>query len=92
MIDLVDLLLHSLSRKGLTPLDVKKLIKDVLCVLNDGDSITLSAVNWRLEGLGWDEEILDEDTFGLILCLLFHITKQNVGLYVEEPDHAFYET
>jgi hypothetical protein len=91
MRDIVNLLLHCLSRKGLMPLDVKKLIKDVLYVLNDGVEMRPQVVNQRLEDLGWNEKILDEYTLDLILCLLFDIAKCNVRLYAEESDGGFYQ-
>jgi hypothetical protein len=86
MRDIVDLLLHSLLRKGLRPRDAKKLIKQVLYVLNDGGETSLEVINQRLESFGWDEEILNEYTLGLIVCLLFDLTKHNAGVYVEESD------
>jgi hypothetical protein len=83
---IVDLLLNSLSRKGLRPPDVKKLIKDVLYLLNGGNELTVERINGRLERLGWDEEMLDDYTFDLILCLLFDISKHDMALYAGKFD------
>jgi hypothetical protein len=83
---IVDLLLHSLSKKGLRPLHVKKLIKDVLYVLDGGEELTVEPINEKLERLGWDEELLDDYTFDLILCLLFDISKHDTGFYAGQFD------
>lgn len=70
MEEIVNLLLHKLLHKGLTPVEVPRLVKDVLMVVGEGGGSTNGAINRRLESLGWDKEIVDRCTFELILALL----------------------
>jgi hypothetical protein len=65
----VDVLLRRLAHKGLSPDEVPWLIRDVLNVVGEAGETAADAVNRRLVILGWDEEILDEVSLALILCL-----------------------
>jgi hypothetical protein len=76
MDQIIDLLLYKLSNKGLTPVEIPRLVKDVLNIVSDGGQFTSSAVNRKLEALGWDKSIVDQLTFELIIALL-----QNEGEY-----------
>ena len=67
---IVDLLLLKLSSKGLPPEQVARLVKDVLNMVNDSGDLPVTAVNQRLAYLGWEEGILDEFTYELIIYLL----------------------
>lgn len=67
---IVELLLHTLSNKGLTPVEIPRLVKDVLNVVGEGGEFTTGTVNRKLERLGWDPAIVDQFTFELIIALL----------------------
>jgi hypothetical protein len=64
-----DILFLRLSERGLTPVEIVRLIKDVFNVVRDGGDFTTACVNQRLENLGWSRETMDESSFQLILCL-----------------------
>lgn len=81
MEEIVDLLLYKLSNKGLTPVEIPRLVKDVLNIVSDGGEFTAGIINRKLETLGWDKAIVDQFTFELILTLVEnegeHQIKQN---------------
>ena len=72
MEQIVNLLLNKLCHKGLTPVEVPRLVKDVLIIIGEGGKFTTGAINRRLEALGWDKEIVDRFTFELIIALVEH--------------------
>ncbi|MFO7983175.1 MAG: hypothetical protein R6V08_06975 [Desulfuromonadales bacterium] len=72
MEEVVDVLLHKLSQKGLTPVEVPRLVKDVLSIVGEGGEFTTHTINQGLESLGWDKKIVDPFTFELIIALLDH--------------------
>jgi len=63
-------LLEKLSDKGLTPVEVSRLIKDVVNIIGDGGEFTVPLLNQELERLGWEGHILDEFSFELILDIV----------------------
>ena len=72
MEEIVDVLLQKLSQKGLTPVEVPRLVKDVLSIVGEGGEFTTHTINQGLESLGWDKKIVDPFTFELIIALLEH--------------------
>jgi hypothetical protein len=72
MEEIVDVLLQKLSQKGLTPVEVPRLVKDVLSIVGEGGEFTTYTINQKLESLGWDKKIVDPFTFELIIALLEH--------------------
>ncbi|MFO7737356.1 MAG: hypothetical protein R6V46_02685 [Desulfatiglandaceae bacterium] len=72
MEEVVDVLLHKLSQKGLTPVEVPRLVKDVLSIVGEGGEFTTHTINQGLESLGWDKKVVDPFTFELIIALLDH--------------------
>ena len=69
MEQIIDVLLRRLSHKGVSPDEVPWLIRDVLHAVSGAGEPAVDAVNRRLAVLGWNEETLDEVSFGLIICL-----------------------
>jgi len=67
--EIAEVLLLRLSRCGLLAAQLPRFLKDVLNVIEDAGVIPASAVNQRLERLGWGEETLDTHTLELILYL-----------------------
>ena len=70
MTDIIELLLYRLSSKGLTPVEIPRLIKDVLNILGESGEFTTDFINIRLERLGWDKAVLDQAALELIIALL----------------------
>jgi hypothetical protein len=69
MEQIIEVLLKRLSHRGVSPDKVPWLIRDVLNALGGAGDSGVNTVNRRLSILGWDEEILDEVSFALIICL-----------------------
>lgn len=59
-----------LSDKGLVPLEIDRLIKDVSNIICDQKELPLVSVKKALYSLGWEEHILDNHTLWLILSFL----------------------
>ena len=70
MTDIIELLLYRLSSKGLTPVEIPRLIKDVLNIIGESGEFTTDFINIRLERLGWDKAVLDQAALELIIALL----------------------
>jgi hypothetical protein len=56
--------------KGLMPIEVPGLIKDVFNILGNCGYCTISAVNQEMEDLGWGIEIMDNVTYELVNSLV----------------------
>jgi hypothetical protein len=67
-----------LSEKGLLPVEISRIIKDVINIIRDGGESTLTLVNEKLERLGWRRHLLDFFSFELIrsFCEGSYITEQ----------------
>ncbi|MFO8091022.1 MAG: hypothetical protein R6U13_14375 [Desulfatiglandaceae bacterium] len=63
-------LFSRLSSKGLGPEQIAGLIRDVGNAIEDNENISAPMVNRKLAYLGWEEEMIDECTFQLILPIL----------------------
>lgn len=59
-----------LFHRGLMPVEIKRLVKDVLNIIEYGGIFNHSILRHKLKGLGWEDNILDSYTFELILCYL----------------------
>jgi hypothetical protein len=67
--EVIEVLLSRVAHKGVSPDEVPWLIRDVLNAVGETGQPAVDEVNRRLAMLGWDEEILDEVSFALIICL-----------------------
>jgi hypothetical protein len=76
MNEIIDILLYKLSSKGVAPMNIPRFVKDVLNIVRDGGEFTINTINRRMETLGWDNALVDQFTFELIIALL-----ENEGLY-----------
>lgn len=63
-------LFSRLSGKGLGPEQIAGLIRDVGNAIDDNGDISAPMVNRKLAYLGWEEGMIDEYTFQLILPIL----------------------
>ena len=70
MTDIIGALFSRLSKNGLTPVEINRLVKDVLYIIGDGGLFNVSIVNKKLLALGWQEKMIDEFTLELIVTLL----------------------
>ena len=69
-------LFSRLSGKGLGPEQIGRLIQDVSNAIEDNENISAPMVNRKLAYLGWEEGMIDEYTFQLILPILEEKRKQ----------------
>ncbi|RJQ63857.1 MAG: hypothetical protein C4530_02865 [Desulfobacteraceae bacterium] len=70
MKEIIDHLIVRLNDKDVLPLELPRLIKDVLIIITDGRARTLKNINQNLSVIGWREDVLDSYTFELILQLI----------------------
>jgi hypothetical protein len=78
-IKISDALFGRLSSRGLTPIEIPRLIKDVYNIIGNGGHFTVASVNKDLKRLGWSERTMDTICFELIVFLL-----ENEGDYQVE--------
>lgn len=74
-----DILLSRLNEKGITPLKVHGLIRDILNIIGPGGDFTVPIINDRLAALGWEDKVMDEYTFDLMLWFLEEIEAYEVA-------------
>ena len=70
MTDLIEALFSRLRKKGLTPVEINRLVKDVFYIIADAGLFSVSIVNKKLLVLGWQEKMIDELTLELIVTSL----------------------
>lgn len=79
MNEIIDTLLYKLSTKGVAPMNVPRFVKDVLNIVRDGGDFSINTINRRMETLGWDNAIVDQFTFELIMTLMENEGGYEVG-------------
>lgn len=67
MKEIINNLIVRLSNRDVLPLQLPKLFDDVLIIITDGRPRTLKNINQNLVDRGWREDVLDSDTFDLII-------------------------
>lgn len=70
MEEIAHLLLYKLCQKGLTTVEIPRLVKDVLNIVDDSGDNTSATINQKLKTLGWGEAIVDQFTLELIIAIL----------------------
>lgn len=68
--DVYRALIGHLSRRGLMPMEIERLVEDAFSILGRGGTFTMASLNRLLESLGWHEEVVDTISFRLIIYLL----------------------
>jgi hypothetical protein len=68
--NICNVLFGRLSAQGLMPVEIPRLIGDVCNIVRDGGDFTLHSINRQLMRLGWQEHIMDQICFELILYIL----------------------
>ena len=71
--------------KGLMPIEIKRLIRDILNLIGNGGFYNASILNKKLEHLGWRKNILDNCIFELILYYFEYEGTYKVKVYIENP-------
>ena len=66
----LQLLIHRLTERGVSPDHIPGLMRNVLRLVGDGGMFTTTLINTQLEQLGWRSEVLDESCFQLIVYIL----------------------
>jgi hypothetical protein len=70
--------------KGLMPVEIKRLTKDILNIIGFGGLYNAGILNRKLERLGWEKNIVDNSIFELILYYLECEGTYNVEAYFEK--------
>lgn len=70
MQETIDHLIFMLADKDVLPLELPRLLKDVLMILMDGCACSPDDINRDLARRGWNDEVLDPDTLELIVELI----------------------
>jgi len=66
--DLKKILLERFGRKGIEPVLIPGLMKNILASLKDRPDITHEEVSERLHFIGWNDFDLDENTLQIIIA------------------------
>jgi len=67
-VEILDVLFLRLSAKGLTPAEIIRFIKNSFYIIREGGGASSATLmNQKLEQMGWEEQILDEVTYNLIM-------------------------
>ena len=66
----IPVLCRLLYNRGLMPIEIKRLAKDILNIFGQGGLYNAGILNRKLERLGWERNIVDNHTFELILYYL----------------------
>jgi hypothetical protein len=56
--------------KGLMPVEIERITKDILIIIGDGGFYSAAILNRKLESLGWRKDIVDNYIFDLIVYYL----------------------
>ena len=62
-----NVLISRLRDKGLMPVEIPRLIKDAYYIIRKGMVSGRGLVNRKLEGMGWETQILDTITYDLMI-------------------------
>ncbi len=66
----LQLLIHGLTSRGISPDHIPGVVRSVLRIIKDGGLFTAGLVNQQLEQLGWGADVLDEWSFQHIVYIL----------------------
>ena len=56
--------------KGLMPIEIKRLVRDILNIIGHGGFYSSDILNQKLECLGWEKNIVDNYIFELLIYYL----------------------
>jgi hypothetical protein len=72
--------------KGLLPIEIKGLTRDILNIFGQGRLYNAGILNRKLERLGWVKNIVDNHAFELILYYLECEGSYTVEKYIEKDN------
>lgn len=75
-------LCRRLYQKGLTPVEVKRLTRDILNIIGHGGFYSVDILNRKLEVLGWGRNVVDRYIFDLIIYYLEYEGTYKVEAYL----------
>jgi hypothetical protein len=78
-------LFRQFYNKGLVPIEIKRITRDILNIFGNGGFYNASILNKKLEHLGWGKNIVDNYIFELILYYLEYEGTYKVEVYIENP-------
>lgn len=58
--DIIEVLLSRLSEKEVMPHELPGLLRDILNIISNEDTVTVGSINMHLSTIGWQEGIVDE--------------------------------
>ena len=67
MSEMIDALIFKLNEKDVLPIELPRLIRDVMIIINNAREHTLESINQKLGQMGWQQDVLDAFTFELML-------------------------
>ncbi len=70
MEEIIDFLILRMAEKDVLPMQIPRLLRDILLVIGDGEVYTAAIINKQLKHLGWEDNLLDNYIFELILHLI----------------------
>jgi len=70
-------------KKGLMPIEVKRLTRDILIIIGDGGFYNAAILNQKLQRLGWGKNVVDDYVFELILYYLECEGTYKIDVYTE---------
>ena len=70
--------------KGLMPIEIKRLTRDILNIIGHGGFYSTDILNQELERLGWGKNIVDNYIFKLLLFYLKWEGTYKVEAYIEK--------
>ena len=80
--EVLDLLFIKLNHKGLRPIEAIKFIKDSFNILEEDEHLSLGVISRRLQDIGWDEHIVDEQNLELVRLLFRSIDKELLDTFL----------
>ena len=70
--------------KGLMPIEIKRLTRDILIIIGHGGFFNADIMNQKLERLGWGKNIVDNYIFEMLLYYLECEGTYKVEAYIEK--------
>ena len=77
MDEILKVLVLKLLNKGLQRIEIQRLIKDVFNITKDGGLITVITTKQALKQLGWEDYVMDEYVFELIIFYIEYELREN---------------
>ncbi|MEA1947167.1 MAG: hypothetical protein U9N83_07665, partial [Thermodesulfobacteriota bacterium] len=71
--------------KGLMPIEIIRITRDILNIIDNRGLYNAGILNKKLERLGWEKNIVDNYIFELILYYLEYEGTYKVEVYIENP-------